>query len=249
MGSPSNEDLLEKAEYLFSLNRLAETLELLKKLPENQADNSIVLLQSRFNGVQQKRNRGIVDNATLEREMNQIRLAILEFIQSQRRFDGESTTVRDKFQLIEELVSLIDTTFNTWQAQTKLKERLLEALGSRFELGEYQMPYDLFSDYYDQMNDREVRLHKTIRGYTQNVIYPANIKVIQLIKDNPQLKDAHKDVRYLEQHLALWRSKYDSLFLTDESVCLIFVGLEEGMKFPPNLLGELKEMLEKHRDQ
>jgi len=50
----------------------------------------------------------------------------------------------------------------------------------------------------------------------------------------------------LEQHLIVWHSKYESLFLPDESISLVYVGFEEGVKFPTGLEHDLNKYIASH---
>lgn len=243
MKSDNTQELLEKAEFMLSNDQLLEAISLLEEVDANSVEFEITLLKARVVELRKNRIIGVISTDSWSLEVNKLRLAILELISLVRKLKANNPGRKKDLVLASEIVNIIDTTFNTWQAQTKLKERLIELLSERFEVTGYNTPYDLFSDYFAQMNERELRLHATIRGYTENVIYPNNLKAIKILRENPSLKKLHPDIHYLEQHLALWKSKYDSIFNSDKSICLIFVGLEEGMKFPPNLLAELKEII------
>lgn len=235
--------LLEKAELMLSNDKLLEAISLIEDINANGVESEITLLKARIIELKRKGIRGTISHDGQNIELNKIRIAILEMISLVRKLKSNNSIRKKHLVLVSELINIIDTNFNTWKSQTKLKEKLIKLLDDRFDLEKFDTPYDLFSSYFSRMNEHELRLHSTIRGYTRNIIYPNNLKIIKIIKDNNSLKQVHSDILYLEQHLTLWKSKYDTIFEQDKSTCLIFVGLEENMRFPPNLLSELKQMV------
>ncbi len=95
------------------------------------------------------------------------------------------------------------------------------------------------------MNDREQRYHKIIRGYTQNIMKENNYEVLRLIKENPDLKEKIPRLKDLEIHLILWTSKYESIFEPDESISLVYIGVEENVRFPSGIEHDLRKYLAK----
>lgn len=240
--------LLEKAELELANNNLIDSINLIEEVESNDVESEIILIKARIIELSKNRIRGVISEDFRNLELNKIRLAILDIISLIRKFQNSNSNGKKELVLVSELVNIIETTHSTWKAQTKLKEKLISLLIQRFNVKEFDTPYDLFSDYYSKMNKRELRIHHTIRGFTENIIFPNNLKAIKILKKNTSLKKMHHDILYLEQHLVLWKSKYDSIFIKNESICLIFVGIEEEMKFPPNLLSELKRIV-KNRDE
>lgn len=246
MNNSKKNEILENAQSKFAEGKLLDSLSLLEQLDEYSGLKlEVRLLKARIIHLKKDKLRGVLSDESGNIEKNRIMVLILELFELIQGSNRKSKSRRKEITLITELIAIIDTTFNTWRAQTKLKEKLIESLESRFEVSNFDTPYELFSHFYCLMNERELRLHKTIRGYTKNIILNRNIEMLELLKENASLKKSIPKLSYLEQHLSLWKSKYDSIFENDESVCLIFVGLEEGMQFPPNLLTELKMYIKK----
>ena len=226
---------------------LLGAVEEIEKISEKYYSSELLMLKSRISTLKRIEIKRTQSKESIEIERSDIINSILQLLEMVNLTNTSLKEDKGEIPLIEDLTKIIDITFNTWKAQCKLRDNLVELLESRIDDLEYETKYDLLANCYEQMNGRELRLHKAIRGYTQNIILPKNIEALKILKDHSYLKDTIPQLKYLEQHLLLWKSKYDSIFADDKSVCLIYVGIEEEMKFPPDLLNELKKYLEDKR--
>lgn len=142
--------------------------------------------------------------------------------------------------LAQELVELLDFTYEAFQAQAQVRNLLYRQMVQRLGINE-RLQYEVFfSTYYEQMNPEELRKHRTIRGYTENVLSVYNQQVLEFVKSNRKLKQAVPRLKELEKHLVIWMGKYRSVFQQTEAMSLVYVGVEENVPFPQGIEAELK---------
>lgn len=149
---------------------------------------------------------------------------------------------KDTLQLdIKDILGLLQTTKVTFNAQAKVRNNLYQKVRSRLNVPRLQYE-EFFRKYYYEMNEEEKVIHKTIRGFTENILFEYNSKILKLINKNKSLLEPNS-ITQLRNHLVIWLSKYNSIFKDDESMCLIYAGVAEKVPFPPDRI--LKEDLEK----
>lgn len=133
-----------------------------------------------------------------------------------------------------ELLDVLGTTFTTVNAQSRLRDELVAKMTARLNITE-QLEYEpFFERYYNDMNDHELRIHATIRAFTKDVMRDYNEQALQLAEANPGLEAHVSLLGKLKDHLRLWHAKYDRLFESSPDVCLVYVGVAEGVPFPSN---------------
>jgi hypothetical protein len=88
-----------------------------------------------------------------------------------------------------------------------------------------------------------LRLHRTIRAYTESILHEYNTRTLQVFEREPRLADVLPSTPALKQHLIIWLNKFDSVFLKTPSMCLLYVGVEEGVPFPSQIEHELNDYL------
>lgn len=129
------------------------------------------------------------------------------------------------------LLGALENSLTGFKAQVSNRNQLHERIRNRLKVVE-SLPFEeFFVAYYNEMNQYEKRLHKIIRHHT-NYIRENNLiakrvadSLTHLDKDIPLLKR-------LRQHLDFWLYKYDHLFATDPSMCLIYAGAGDKIPFP-----------------
>ncbi|PSR11295.1 MAG: hypothetical protein DA408_17900 [Bacteroidetes bacterium] len=216
----------------------------LSTIDNGSFSNELLSLKAQIHDIVKSELLSLESSSNITLRKNKIRNSILELIRLIRSVRNTPPSTDHTLELVMELAGIIETTFNTWRAQCKLRNTLVKLLKERYADLSYDTTYDLLSDKYSEMNDRERRLHSAIRGYTQHIILPKNREALALLKNNPTLKRMIPDLNYLNQHLLLWESKYNSIFMANASICLIYVGIEEKMQFPPTLLDQLKVFID-----
>lgn len=226
---------------------LKQALELLAQSVDDEADREeIILLKSRLNNYQKRLNGGTASQEQLDLELNQIRSAILSLNRHLHAAEATAGKEDRSLELLEEIHHRIKATHNAYLAQCNIRNLLMGSLRKRFDIKEVDHYYHVFAQYFDQMTDKEMRYHRMIRGYTQNVIRENHQKTYDLIRAHPSLKTLVPRLEELERHLVVWLSKYESLFLPDESISLVYVGFEEGVKFPTGLEHDLNKYIASH---
>jgi hypothetical protein len=70
-----------------------------------------------------------------------------------------------------------------------------------------------------------------------------NRRALAVVEEHPELRDVLPSYSQLKQHLIIWLNKYERVFRNTPSMCLLYVGVEEKMPFPPHINEELRKYL------
>lgn len=230
-------------------DQLLAALDLLESVDIIKADYKLetLSLKARIHKLKKLEILGTLAEKDLELERNKIRKAVIELTET-----ANMTTVSDDEavanqntakEFLIELLRNLEITKSTFKAQRNVRIKLVKMLSDRIKDVPYSNAADYLHELYDRMEPGEKRLQKIIRGYTKNVIHKTNQVTLDLLKDNYAFIDTIKRLDYLEKHLIIWNSKYDSIF-DDESICLIYVGPDEGMRFPTKIEDEIQDYLD-----
>ena len=225
-------------------NRLEDALYELKKLTSDiDLQTSIVLLMSRLNDLKREKALGIDDDRASRKELNRIRLGVLEILNKVSAQQGR-THMTNEIAVLEDLLEVLEINTQTFFAQNRIRNKLVSSLHERFPDLKKGDVVKFISGCYDKMIAEEKRMHYTIRGYTKNVIKTYNEEALKLLKANPGVKDKINRLKSLDRHIIIWLSKYESTFEHDESVSLVYVGIQERVPFPKGIENDIKEYLE-----
>lgn len=208
-------------------------LDIIETVGNSDATHAIIMLRMRIRAMEKKLHLGTADSDDLDTERNKIVAAILNLLaQLQAEAPVQPTTSDTAAELtfFEQVLDLLEMTNVAFQAQTRQRKRLVQALKNRIENLSYENIPDLLFGAYDTMEAQEKRLHKVIRGYTE-LIRKNNLKTLQLLEKHPIFLPKVAKMKYLKKHLTVWNSKYESIF-EEPSVCLIYVGVDERLRFP-----------------
>lgn len=148
---------------------------------------------------------------------------------------------------VERLLDILDTAWTTFQAQVKLRNKLAQKIRDRIPNTKRLQYEEFFHEYFDQMTQDELILHRTIRSYTSNILKEYNQTALDLIKEHRVLMTEVPTLKELKSHLELWLAKFKGIFEHTPSSCLIYVGVEEKKGFPEGIEDELREYLEGSR--
>ena len=96
------------------------------------------------------------------------------------------------------------------------------------------------------MDDEDLGYHLSIRDYTHNILYKYNRKALELLFANQHIIEEIPRLKELERHLLVWLGKYESVFHSNLSISLVYVGVKEKVPFPAGIEGELEEYLAKN---
>jgi len=230
-------------------DELQEALELISK---SSADRDIlhrvVLLRRRISELENLKMSNQVTQEEYSVSRSRITSDILklhEIASVHPEEDRDQPKFQD-FQLLEDIIFKLDLSHDAYIAQTKLRNILMRELRKRHRIVSVENYYQVFANYYEQMTDLERNYHKTIRGFTENIIKVQNFAVLDILQKNPQLKKLVPELKDLELHLHFWKSKYHSIFEGNPSICLVYVGVEEEVRFPNGIDHVLRKYLAQH---
>lgn len=147
----------------------------------------------------------------------------------------------------ERLLEILDTAWTTFQAQAKIRNKLAQKIKDRIPNTKRLQYEEFFHEYFDQMTQDELILHRTIRSYTKNVLKEYNQSALDLIKEHRLLMTEIPKLKELKAHLELWLAKFKGIFEITPSSCLIYVGVEEKKGFPAGVEDELRGYIEGSR--
>ena len=82
---------------------------------------------------------------------------------------------------------------------------------------------------------------------TEGPMYENNLAVLKLLTENPKLAAALPLSQELVSHLTLWLNKYERVFKSAEKMCLLYVGVEDGAKYPSNFDQQVKNWIEENQ--
>ncbi len=234
-----NEKLIEAIHGFVIQNKLKDALFTLKKVVKDPLLlNSIILFISNINSIQQEELLDIGDDIINQKRRNKIKLGILDILN--KITSKQESSQNAMIVVLEEILDNLDIINQAFVAQCRLRNQLLKSLKYRFTKRRFTHFVKIFSQYYDEMTPNELRTHATIRGYTENVIMVYNTKVLRLLQANTTLKDEIPKLKALEQHLIIWKSKYDSTFVNDKTINLVYVGVEERVPYPKGVEEDIR---------
>ena len=98
--------------------------------------------------------------------------------------------------------------------------------------------------YYDQLSKNELFEFKQIRAITETTLQTRNRDTLSILEANPGLLDAVPRLSDLRTHLVVWLNKYDGLFVSTPEMCVLYVGVEDGVPFPRGIERSIQEWLD-----
>ena len=143
----------------------------------------------------------------------------------------------------EELRSIFATSRATFFAQANLRDDLSDRIHRRLGIRQHHEYEELFDLYYAQFQPDELRLHRTIRAYTEGILHEYNSRALEVLDHHRRLGDFLPSLPKLRQHLIIWLRKFDHVFTRTPSMSLLYVGVEEGLPFPSQIEAELERYL------
>lgn len=231
-------------------NKLEEALDLLERhASDSKIVQTVIALQRRLKEVGHLALNDLESEEQLRIERNRITADLLNVTQEINHTPQAEpvAATSNTISLIEEILSLLETTYRTYLAQRNIRNRLFEDMRNRFDVKRVENYYQVFSRYFDQMNEEELRYHRLIRGYTENIIKKNNFQILERLKHHPELCKAVPELLDLQAYLEIWKTKYESIFEGDPSINLVYIGVEEGVPFPSNIESNLRAYIENHQ--
>jgi hypothetical protein len=143
----------------------------------------------------------------------------------------------------EKLLSIFATSGATFNAQARLRDDLSDRIHARLGVRDHPEYEELFDRYFNQLQPDELRLHRTIRAYTESILHEYNTRALHLVEHEPHLANFLPSILTLKQHLIIWLNKFEHVFLKTPSMCLLYIGVEERVGFPRQIEDELEYYL------
>lgn len=154
---------------------------------------------------------------------------------------GDNTSPR--VEAARRLADILDTTRETFVAQVRVRDKLVDRMRSRLGIKERLEYEEFFQTYFRRMNSEERRLHSIIRGYTQEALREYNEQALQIATNYPTLDYDIPSLSKLRAHLRIWLAKYQAVFEKRKSMALLYVGVTEKAPFPSAIDRELRDYL------
>jgi len=149
-------------------------------------------------------------------------------------------------QSVQKIANYQENLYLTFVAQAKRRNELVDMIETR--IGEQRaMQFEkYFSYYFDKLNAEEKFVFEQIRGMTEIGLYQNNQNIINELNNNPQIITQIPGTKELQQHLEFWLNKYHSVFKQRQDMCLLYVGVEDGVPYPSEVNDHIKTWLENH---
>ena len=150
-------------------------------------------------------------------------------------------------ELLTQLLETLDASYTGFKAQIHNRNELYDRVRTRLKIEEQLQYEDFFATHFEDMNAYEKRLHKVIRNYTEYI--KANNEQSKQIA--AQLKHLDKKIPklpMLRRHLDFWLHKYETLFVPDPAMCLVYTGVGDKLPFPRGVEIEIQNYLDASKD-
>ena len=147
---------------------------------------------------------------------------------------------------MKEIAKHLQSTQTAFLAQGRRRNLLVKMIGSRFKIPPGQTFESLFLRCYGKLNSEEKFQFDQIRAITEGPLYGDNKRILGIIEEHPELIEHVPRLADLRDHLALWVNKYDKVFAKRPDMCLLYVGVEDGVPFPPGVGEEIRNWLGSH---
>lgn len=147
-------------------------------------------------------------------------------------------------ELLFQLLEFLEAAFIGFNAQLYNRNDLYERIRNRLKIEE-ALPYEsFFAAHYQDMNKYERQLHKAIRNHTEYIKanHEKSLKIIYQVK---LLEKKIPKLTLLRRHIDLWLHKYETLFIQDSAMCILYAGGIEKYPFPKGVEDEIRKYLDK----
>jgi|GEM_PF-1754578 len=245
------DNVLNRSRINIANNKLEAVLpDLLAYLEGKPQQNELIVISQTFHAFSADKRKGILSHEQEVLQQNRITNSLLELINELDRKEADvylsnRAPTDETTTLLDEFLDILAITHEAFIAQAKIRNLLVANIVDRLQIRQVLQYEVFFSTYFPQMSDEELRLHRTIRSYTEHVLARYNQQVLDLITQNKSLKQAIPRLKELEQHLVIWLGKYQGVFQTTPSMSLVYVGVEEGVPFPRGIEQDIKHYLGK----
>jgi hypothetical protein len=122
-----------------------------------------------------------------------------------------------------------------FSAQAHRRDPLIAVLEKRLGFRN-EMEYEkFFLRHHAELDAVERFEFEQIRAITEGPLHEANRTMLDALEQQPSLLDTLPGMIALRQHLVFWLNKYERVFKTNPAMCLLYVGVEDGVPFPSGI--------------
>jgi DNA-binding winged helix-turn-helix (wHTH) protein len=139
-----------------------------------------------------------------------------------------------------------DNTYTAFTAQVKRRNELVEMVEQRLGIKRQQQYEKFFALYAEQFTQQEAFVCEQIRAITAAGLLNNNQAIVDEITATPGIVNVISQSKQLQQHLTFWLNKYHSIFIKRKDMCLLYVGVEDGVPYPSGVDQEVKKWLLDH---
>ncbi len=139
-----------------------------------------------------------------------------------------------------------EKSYTTFVAQVNRRNELVELINTRLDVTRDLQYEKYFSYYYKKLNEEEKFIFAQIRAMTETGLYQNNLKVVGTLSNHPKIFEQIEGTQELYQHLSFWLNKYRSVFKKRQDMCLLYVGVEDGLPYPIEVNKNIKQWLEQN---
>ncbi len=158
--------------------------------------------------------------------------------------ESHAPTPANETEVLTQLLEYLEAALIGFNAQLYNRNDLYDRIRNRLKIEE-ALPYEsFFAAHYQDMNKYERQLHKAIRNHTE-YIKANHEKSLQIIHQVKPLEKKIPKLTALRRHIDLWLYKFDTLFLQDPAMCILYTGGIEKYPFPKGVEEEIQKYLTK----
>ncbi len=174
-------------------------------------------------------------------------LSIIALVAVVSWFYKQNSERQSLVESVANIAELQRVTYTAFIAQIERRDELVEMINSRLNTKREMQFEKYFSYYYPQLNSQELFVFQQIRSITESGLYKNNLSILSELSSNPRIFDEIELTRELQQHLIFWVNKYESVFVNREYMCLLYVGVEDGVPYPAEVNQNIKKWLTNSR--
>ncbi len=147
-------------------------------------------------------------------------------------------------QSVQKIANYQDIAYATFVSQAKRRNELVAMIEARTGEKRHMQFEKFFSFYFNQLNEQEEFVFDQIRAMTDIGLYQNNLNIVTELNNNPILFSYISGTKELHKHLTFWLNKYHSFFKKRDDMCLLYVGVEDGVPYPNEVNGNVKSWLQ-----
>ena len=136
-----------------------------------------------------------------------------------------------------EIKKNLQLTKTAFISQAKRRNELGEIILAKYPELESQSWEQRLKQYYPHLTPHERFLFNQVKSLTQGPLYKGNSALLDLLHQHPEMYQEIDLLFALNSHLEIWMNKYKQVFLTNEDMPLVYVGVEDGVPFPSKIDG------------